>query len=434
MRKFRFLLVLACLATPSTPLAGKETGLLENRPELESLSKTERVAWKDYFKRSHYWAQIDRDFIAAELKKTVYKEPTPPPAAAQFGFDAKQPAEFYKTPAGQKIAGNILSFQTPSGGWSKRTDMSLRPRKPAEAFGTEPAYIPTFDNRATTTQLRVLALAFQATGKIEYANAFLKGLNLILQAQFPNGGWPQNYPLTGGYHDYITYNDEVVIHNLSLLHEVAEKQPPFDFVPEDFHREAAASLKRGIECLLKTQVVTDGKKTAWGAQHDALTLAPQAARAFEPVALASQESSHIVDFLMQLRNPSGDIIAAVDAAVAWFNAVRIMGYKWNFVNGESATLEAAPGAGPVWARFYEIGSNKPLFGDRDGSVHYDVTEISRERRIKYAWYTETPIKRLARYEEWKKQLKKSKIETGRQKPGVYRNDFILASDSWLLNS
>jgi PelA/Pel-15E family pectate lyase len=409
MQKSRFpltLLILVCLGTSLTASAAKKETfeLLENHPGLEKLSKTEQAAWKDYFKRSRYWAGIDRDFIDAELKKTIYKEPTPPPAAPQFGFDAKQPMEFYKTPDGQKIADNILSFQTPSGGWSKRTDMSQRPRKPAEAFGTEPAYIPTFDNRATTTQLQVLALAFQATDKTEYANAFLKGLYFILQAQFPNGGWPQNYPLTGGYHDYITYNDEVVSHNLNLLQEVAGKQPPFDFVPEDFRQEATTSLKRGIDCLLRTQVVTDGKKTVWGAQHDALTLAPQAARAFEPVSLASQESSHIVAFLMQLQNPSADIIAAVNAAAEWFNSVRIMGYKWNFVNGESASLDTAAGAGPIWARFYEIGSNKPIFGDRDGSVHYDVTKISRERQIKYAWYTETPVKMLTRYEEWKRTV------------------------------
>jgi PelA/Pel-15E family pectate lyase len=409
-RLLSVLFVLACLVTPLTTLAKKEAvERLEDHSGLESLSKAEQAAWKDYFKRSHYWAGIDRDFIDAELKKTIYKEPTPPPAASAFGFDAKQPMEFYKTAEGRKIADNILSFQTPSGGWSKRTDMSQRPRKPAEAFGTEAAYIPTFDNRATSTQLRVLALAFQANAKTEYANAFLKGLYFILQAQFPNGGWPQNYPLTGGYHDYITYNDEVVVHNLNLLHEVAGRQPPFDFVPEDFHREAAASLQRGIDCLLRTQVVTDGKKTAWGAQHDALTLAPRAARAFEPVALASQESSHIIDFLMQLQNPSTDIIAAVDAAVSWFNSARIMGYKWNFVNGESASLEAAAGAGPIWARFYEIGGNKPLFGDRDGSVHYEMNKISRERQIRYAWYTELPVKRLARYEEWKKTV--NTIET-----------------------
>jgi PelA/Pel-15E family pectate lyase len=397
-----FVSCLGCVAAPAKidPLA------TEDRAELKSLPQEAQAAWQDYFKRSRYWASIDRSVIETELKKTVYKEPTTPPAADRFGFDAKQPAEFYKTPEGRKIADIIVSFQTPSGGWSKRTDMSQRPRKPAEAFGTEASYIPTFDNKATTTQLRMLGLAYQATGNSEYANALLKGLHLITQAQFPNGGWPQNYPLTGGYHDYITFNDDVVIDILSLLREVAEKKPPFDFIPADFYQEATASLQRGIGCLFATQVVTDGKRTVWGAQHNTFTLTPQAARAFEPASLASQESARIVDFLMELKSPSAEIVSAVDGAVEWFKATRIMGYKWNFANGKSASLDAVPGAGPIWARFCEISSNKPVFGDRDGSVHYDVTKISRERQIKYNWYNEFPAKTLVRYEEWKRQTSK----------------------------
>lgn len=399
------LLVLCCLAAAPDAYAKKQKPVLtENRAELRELRKEERAVWADYFKRSRHWAALDRGFIEDELKKTVYKEPLAPPPSDRFGFDPDQPPEFYKTPQGRKIADIILSFQTPSGGWSKRTDMSLRPRRPAEAFGTESGYIPTFDNKATVTQMRVLAAAFQATAHIDYANAFLKGLNLILQAQLPNGGWPQNYPLTGGYHDYITHNDDVMINLLSLLRDVVEKKPPFDFAPADFHQEAAASLGRGIACLLETQVVTQGRKTIWGAQHDTFTLLPQSARAFEPAALASQESARIIEFLMQLPDPSPEVIAAVTAAIDWFQSTRIMGYQWNFVNGKSASLDPVEGAGPIWARFYEIGANKPVFGDRDGSVHYDVGKISRERRIKYAWYTEAPSKTLARYEEWKSKI------------------------------
>lgn len=399
------LLVLCCLVAAPVAAAKKQAPVwAENRAELRRLGKEEQIAWEDYFRRSRYWARLDRGFIEDELRKTVYKAPLTPPPSDRFGFDPNQPPEFYRTPEGRKIADIILSFQTPSGGWSKRTDMSLRPRKPAEAFGTESGYIPTFDNKATVAQMRELATAFQATGHIDYANAFLKGLNLILQAQFPNGGWPQNYPLTGGYHDYITHNDDVTINLLSLLRDVVDKKPPFDFVPVDFHQEAAASLKRGIACLLETQVVTEERKTIWGAQHDTFTLQPRSARAFEPAALASQESARIVEFLMQLPDPSPEVIAAVTAAVDWFQSTRIMGYQWNFVNGKSASLDAAEGAGPIWARFYEIGANKPVFGDRDGSVHYDVGKISRERQIKYAWYTEGPSKTLARYEKWKHKI------------------------------
>jgi len=54
----------------------------------------------------------------------------------------------------------------------------------------------------------------------------------------------------------------------------------------------------------------------------------------------------------------------------------------------------------VWARFYEIGTNRRLFGDRDGTIHTDVQEISHERRNGYAWYVESPRSALEKYEKW----------------------------------
>jgi len=38
-----------------------------------------------------------------------------------------------------------------------------------------------------------------------------------------------------------------------------------------------------------------------------------------------------------------------------------------------------------WARFYELGTNRPIYGDRDGKVHYTLQEISEERRTGYSW-------------------------------------------------
>ncbi|HWQ87156.1 pectate lyase [Brevundimonas sp.] len=45
-----------------------------------------------------------------------------------------------------------------------------------------------------------------------------------------------------------------------------------------------------------------------------------------------------------------------------------------------ARLVAAPDAVPLWARFYEPGTNRPIFVSRDSVVHYDIAEIERERR------------------------------------------------------
>ncbi|HEX7028118.1 MAG TPA: pectate lyase, partial [Gammaproteobacteria bacterium] len=242
----------------------------------------------------------------------------------------------------------------------------------------------------------------------EYREAFLKGLRLILEAQFPNGGWPQSFPLTGGYHDYITYNDDTMVNLLALLQDVAEQKPDYTFVPKKLRGQARAAVARGLDCVLKTQITANGVKTVWAGQHDTYTLAPQPARAYEPVAQAGRESSALLEFLMTLPEPSADIIEAVDSAAAWFEKVKITGYRWELDLGVSSSLTADPDAGPLWARFYEIGTDRPVFGDRDGSVHYEVQAISRERQIKYAWYIQDPAGMLKRYAKWRQRYSTGK--------------------------
>src|SRR5690606_6398324 len=280
----------------------------------------------------------------------------------EFGFDIEQADDWFFSEEGQRILEIILSFQTPSGGWSKRTDMASIQRQPGMDFGVEAKYVPTFDNGATTTQLRLLARAYALTGRDAYRSAFEQGLSLILAAQYPNGGWPQNYPLVGGYHDYITYNDELMEDILSLLLAVSRGTGEFAFVSDDWRSKAGQSLERGLQCVLNTQVIVDEQRTIWGAQHDPYTLAPAKARAYEMAALSSTERVALVNLLMERPDPSAPMIAAIHDAMAWYQQTRILGYTWKRGDGAPTADASAP---PMWARFYEIGTNLPLFGDRD---------------------------------------------------------------------
>ena len=64
-----------------------------------------------------------------------------------------------------------------------------------------------------------------------------------------------------------------------------------------------------------------------------------------------------------------------------------------------------PSAPPMWARFYELGTNKPMFSDRDGVVKYDLSEIGIERRTGYKWLGYWPKNFLEKeYPEWKKKV------------------------------
>lgn len=46
----------------------------------------------------------------------------------------------------------------------------------------------------------------------------------------------------------------------------------------------------------------------------------------------------------------------------------------------------------IWARFYDLDNNLPLFSGRDGVPNKTLAEIENERRVGYSWYGNWPAK------------------------------------------
>lgn len=382
-KQLGLLWVLACVSCASIVDAGSKQYSLD---EYQHLSK--QLLKKDEL------------FIRSELTKLGQKKAALPDYTKEFGFDVEQPVEWFTSDEGKRIMDIILSFQTPSGGWSKRTDMAKEKRKPGYAFGTEEDYVPTFDNSATSTQLMLLAKAYSLTENKNYLIAFNRGLDYVMSAQFPNGGWPQSFPLRGSYHDHITYNDALMRDLMVLMLKVSKAKDEFSFVTKDQQAAAKKSLDMALDCVLKTQVKVNGELTVWGAQHDVKTLAPAKARAYEMVSLTSSESVWMLEFLMELENPSSDIVQSIHAAAKWYEQTKIIGKTW--VRGANQLTDNAS-APALWSRFYEIGTNKPIFGDRDDAIYYEIGKVSEERRAGYAWFTTSPNNVLKKYQKWKKK-------------------------------
>jgi len=316
-----------------------------------------------------------------------------------------------------RIADNLLLYQRDSGGWPKNIDMAKpfdeveRPVLLAQKKETD----STIDNGATYTQLSFLARVYTRTQQERYRDSFLKGLDYLFKAQYPNGGWPQFYPDLSGYYKHITYNDDAMIGVMKLLRDIAAVTPNYTFVDEARRGKAASAVEKGIECILKTQVIVNGRKTVWCAQHDEVTLAPAPARKYELVSLSGGESVGIVRFLMSIKDPSPAVVEAIESAIAWFEQTRLRGIKWiekadaSQPGGRDRVVVQDPEAGPIWARFYEIGSNRPVFVGRDSVVKYSVAEIEHERRVGYAWYVEEPAKLLKdEYPKWRDRMAKIK--------------------------
>lgn len=377
----------------------------------------QQKAWTEYLDRSDRHRKADRAVLSAELKAEGLAEALiPPSGSAARSMPLNRPAEWYATLEARRIADSIVSFQTPAGGWSKNLNVADHARRKGESFAPDnlsrylspgdfdtPAdpkwnYVGTLDNDATTTELRFLGKAISANDNAAYRASFLRGLDYLFAAQFPNGGWPQVWPLEGGYHDAITFNDGAMTQTLELLQEVAEQK--FPFVPSNVERRAAASVARGIDCILAAQIIEKGRRTVWGQQHDALTLQPVAGRNYEPAAECSSESAAMLMFLMSLPNPSVKIAAAVHAGATWLQQTAIHG-KTYVRTPDSAHLEDSADGRAIWARYYEIGTRRPIFGDRDKSIHNTLAGISQERRKGYSWYNEGPQAALDRYADWR---------------------------------
>lgn len=370
-------------------------GALLGPERIAGLPPGEREAWRNYLETSRRRREEDRKVLAAEVKAEGLEAPRAAPSSPGFFLQPHMTDEWFRTEEARRVADAIVSFQTPTGGWSKRVALE-RPRRRGESWASEgnQTWIGTFDNGATTEQMRFLARVVRAQDDPRYRAAFLKGLEYILEAQYPNGCWPQIYPLAGSYHDAVTFNDDAMVNILRVLEEVARGEVAF--VPEAARRRARSSLERGVECILAAQVVVDGRRTVWGAQHDPLTLVPVKARAYEPASLSGRESARIVDFLMSLETADPRVAQAVRGAVQWFRETALYGYDYTMAEGR----RARPGAGPLWARFYEIGTNRPIFGNRQGEVLYDYEQVDEERKAHYAWYTDEPTGTLRRYEAW----------------------------------
>jgi PelA/Pel-15E family pectate lyase len=325
----------------------------------------------------------------------------------------RQKPEWYASAEATRIADNLLLYQRDSGGWPKNTEMAavLTEKQQAEVVAQKKAIDATIDNQSTYTQLAFLARVIKSTSAERYRKPFFRGLDYLLSAQYQNGGWPQFYPHPSGYQKYITFNDDAMIGVLNLLRDIARQDPNYSFVDQQRRARSAQAVTRGTDCILKCQIKVAGRRTGWCAQHDEVTFAPAPARTYEKISLSGGETVGIVRFLMGIEHPSPRVIDAIEGAVAWLDQVKLRGIKIviqrdaALARGFDRVVVEDPKAEPIWARFYEIGTNRPIFCGRDGVIKSSLAEIEYERRTGYSWYVTAPAELLAKdYPAWRKTV------------------------------
>jgi hypothetical protein len=280
---------------------------------------------------------------------------------------------------------DALSFgQLESGGWDYRIDFdpkSTRWYRRADVGRLKPDQIArrrnntVFDDQNTQSAIRFLLAHTKATkGSADPRDAKARdtldyALKKMLEAQYPNGAWPQVYPGTKRndadypvlkarfpgdwraqkpvkeYWYHYTFNDNAMRDCLQVMLEAhAQLDNP----------EYLSAAKRCGDFILLAQL--PDPQPAWAQQYNA-QMEPCWARKFEPPAVCSNESAGLINALIDLHVATNDdrYLQPIPATIAWLKRSQISPNRWS--------------------RFYELKTNRPFYFTRDYQLTYSDTDL-----------------------------------------------------------
>ncbi len=252
----------------------------------------------------------------------------------------------------------LYCTQTEGGGWANKAVAADNCGK--RRFVRPPDKHATFDDG---TMVSILYFVFDLSDLVadnglstpDWLEDMLgNGLSFIVKTQSAEGSWSQQYKAQG-YNSLATLNDDAMTGLIRVL------LVGYDRLDRPEYLEAA---KRGGDFLLKAQDL--GDEPAFAQQYSFL-LKPASARKFEPAGYSSLETAYAINALIDLYLSTGNeqYRKGAEKAAAWLDASRI--------------------TPTTWARLYEVGSSRPIFGKRDGTVTYDIAELPASERAAYRW-------------------------------------------------
>jgi PelA/Pel-15E family pectate lyase len=222
-----------------------------------------------------------------------------------------------------------------------------------------------------------------------------------MEMQADSGGFPQFYPSRGpdSYSHHATFNDGAMVRALVILQKAVRTEAPFDVAlfSSDQLRRAEGAIEKGVDFILKAQLVSNGVRSVWCAQHSMSDYSPQTARSYELPSKSGSESTLVTAFLMS-RPQTPEVSEAVRAALAWFRNPETYLADRTFDRSKTGVgntpIVPQPGT-RMWFRFYELNTQEPMFVDRDGTVHRDILQLDVERKDGYQWGGDWPETLLA---------------------------------------
>lgn len=289
-----------------------------------------------------------------------------PPGTATMGhlfldaYHATGDEAYYD--AACKAAEALIAIQHPAGGWNYLGDLAGEAsiRKWYDTIGKNGWRLEefqhyygnaTFDDAGTAESSQFLLRLYAEKQDKRFKPALDKALQFVLDSQYPNGGWPQRFPLKSDFQNhghadytgYITFNDDVAGENIKFLIMVWQTLGDPRALP---------AINKAMDCFVICQ--QPQPQPAWGLQHHVDTLKPAAARSYEPEAFASHTTGANIAACMDFYELTGDpkYLARLGEALDWLDSIK---------------LPQEIQKGRPYPTFIEIGTGKPLYIHRRGS-------------------------------------------------------------------
>jgi PelA/Pel-15E family pectate lyase len=240
----------------------------------------------------------------------------------------------------------------------------------------------------------------RSTADTKYRDSARKGMDFLLGMQVASGGFPQVYPArTVAYSNYVTFNDNAMARVLIFLDQAGKQVSPLggDLFTADQRAKMATAIAGGIDYILKSQILENGVKTVWCAQHDPVSYVPRGARSYELPSKSGQESVGVITFLMS-QPQTAEVKASVEAAIAWYKSPAVEVANTAYVSRPAGStddnydpIQTRAGA-TMWYRFYDLDQDVGFFSGRLPTDNppgvgkkYDIMQIEPERRYGYQW-------------------------------------------------
>ncbi|MFV0445513.1 MAG: pectate lyase [Planctomycetaceae bacterium] len=310
---------------------------------------------------------------------TAWTQPPGTPAVGQAYLDAyKLTGDPLLLEAAKETAKALERGQLVSGGWDNSMEFDPEQRRQhayrVDMGDRRPSgklrNTTTFDDNKSQSAARFL-MALDAELKFEDAalhEAVLSALTAFEKAQYPNGAWPQRYssfPVASEFpvlqasmpsdwpreHTGVKYGANYTLNDGAISDLIATFLDAYDIYGDERY---LATARRGGDFFLLAQLPEP--QPGWAQQYDQ-EMHPVWARKFEPPAVTGGESQSVMQSLILLYRRTGDrkYLEPLPRAIDYYRRSLLP-------NGELA-------------RFYELGTNKPLYFTRAYVLTYDDSDL-----------------------------------------------------------